>query len=357
MLNSALESGLLAAEILSGGTMLRVPPEDAGSLDGTALTLRFPEIGVAIGLRLIGAEVDTGRGRFTLRARIEGETVLVLQHDGVFDDEGLFRAEHTWLDLEHVNPSPRVEYIALSIWAMIGLSNEFQLELEELNYKESLSLQLPLAQVASFMSRRLFARKVMTIADATGTHFILPERLSADDLSDANFLYKVVTEATFDWPMDDLEPSLPAQPHDVLQILQAGGVVGVSIRVESHPFKLLNQEIWPGAFVIHIAQAKLRKAELDRGLLSGTPRCEMWVRAVDGVARYEFEAPPRPGGVEDDALLRALANAEDQLTRRLAARYELLAAATVSDLTDDEVEAVTERPSHDQIGISPTHRR
>src|SRR5215217_7374780 len=156
MLNSVLDSGLLAAEILSGGSMLRVPREGAGSLDGTALTLRFPEFGVAIGLPLIGIMADKGKGQLILRARIEGDTVLILQHDGVFEDGGLFRAEQTWLDLEHVTPSPKAEYIALSVWAMIGLSDEFHLEFEELNYKESLSLRLPLARVASFMSRRLF---------------------------------------------------------------------------------------------------------------------------------------------------------------------------------------------------------
>lgn len=353
-----VESGPIMAEILAGSPEFQLPSErPLASLEGSALHVRFSEFGVGMGFPVVRLDADPRSGLLDVRARVDGGTNIVLHFEGEFERESsLFRCGVTFLDLERFDTTPRAEFIALSTWALFGLSDATALEITELDYTQRISLKLPPEQISSFLRRRTFARKVLAISLATGTEFAIPEDLSARDIADAEFMYDAITRQSFEWPMDQLAPAIPASPADILAIMQAGGTAAMHLRVEDTVFTLLGKDLSLGDFTIHIPNARLRGAHVDTGITSGAPRSEITVRAADGIARYEFHGAP--AAVEpDDDLVRALDAASDELSKRLATKYEELASATLAGLTAEEIHAVTTRPRSDAVGIEPAARK
>jgi hypothetical protein len=183
----------------------------------------------------------------------------------------------------------------------------------------------------------------MIIGKATGTEFNFPQRLSGAEIQEIAFTHHAVIDKEFVWPMSQHELALRADRETLEKLDSTTGPQQIAIPRQV-VFDLLGQQIRLGAAMVIMQEAvieDLAQVRKRTALLNGEV-VHVSVRSL--VGRATIRCPDAPGLPSKPwtRVEEALMALEPELCKRLADRYNSLAAETLSGLSDSEKGQLTE---------------
>jgi hypothetical protein len=185
---------------------------------------------------------------------------------------------------------------------------------------------------------------LLVIERATGKRFPFPN-LSRSEVETIAYIYHAIVDRTFGWPIGTITVAVPAT-QERLAALPPGGcpphqLLGpklVTKTLLSHSIVLGNEIIAIDDMIVEHPDEVRRELARDDGHL-----VEVNVRSLSGRARIDLPDAPCLPDKPRDSDIEALIDLESQLDARLADRYHALAAATLADLTEEEIREITSR--------------
>ena len=247
---------------------------------------------------------------------------------------------------------PRAEFVATTITALLGLSEDVRLVIRSSGIDLSLNLNnidLALPTISQMLQRRQTAYRLLVIEEAMGMHLSLPSTLSSKDINAIAYIYHAIVDRSFVWPFKEAVAVLHATERG-LEALNA--LNQKPIRVPLGPFTrtLFEESISLGPENVTIEDGFIERLNEVREELATNDGHEVRavVRSLGEQAIYELPQAPRLPDREWGPSIETLIQLDSQLDARLVERYHALAAATLDGLTEEEKAAVALPPELDE---------
>ncbi|HLG13274.1 MAG TPA: hypothetical protein VJH03_01960 [Blastocatellia bacterium] len=344
-----------------------LPPISLEQLSSeTSVEIVFPEFGCTFGgpVTVNGSRADSGH--LTATARITGNCELVLE----VASEGPEEMSCTAATIEIIYyPGERRAidvFVASTLYALLGLSEKVALHLRmpRREVSASLSFDVSLPAISGFLQTRQLAYKVMVIERAVGHRFVMPECRSAEEIATIWFVYEAVIHRSFLWPDNHgggvlILPASKEGLSELNELLRLRENGNLTFPPQPTNRVLFGEPLSLGIGTVTVLDASMERldevrAEIDR---DDGHDVEVHIRSLTGQLRYDFpESPQMPPDERCDSNTQALIDIEPQLDAVLAERYNGLAAATLTGLTEEEKAQVTARLDWGSSFLAePTH--
>ncbi len=288
-------------------------------------------------------------GEVTLRAAVDVNVVALLTLTGELKrGTSLFETESFSFGVDVTKQEARALFIASTIMAMLGIAEEMEIKIAELEMGQKVTFKASLLMTSGRLEQRLLAYRLMVIEEATGKKFQLPKFISRDDVGSIAFVYHAIVDRTFVWPNNHVfEGSVSANSAARAQVSLEKAT---SVKFDSIPLSrtLFGQTISLGHAAMIVEDAIVQDTEMvDRELATDDGHeIKFPVRSQSGQARYEFHEAPN-FHPQWDSRIKALVNLESELDAGLVSRYNELAASTLAGLSENEKIQITARPEFD----------
>jgi hypothetical protein len=306
------------------------------------LRIQLLDLGLCLTPQLDQFDFLPDDGIVTFVANVEGAAEISATLRGELVADGAeFNTREVSLRIVPLGHLARADFLASSLTASLALGGRMGIRIvgDEIKFRE---FELPLAQITSHLRMRETARRLMIIGKATGTEFNFPERLSGAEIQEIAFTHHAVVDREFVWPMSKHGLPIIADRENLQKLDATTGPqqIGIPRHVV---FDLLGHQIRLGAAMIILQEAVIEDfpqvrqliALLDGALVSAS------VRSLVGRAIIQCpEAPSLPSQpwTRVEEVFMAL---DPELCRRLADRYNSLAAETLSGLADSDKQQLT----------------
>lgn len=318
---------------------------------GVSLEITFPEFRGAFGgpVTVDASEIDSGRIVATARITPNLDLVMKLASDC---EDGAASSTEATVEIRHRDSERRRAldgFVSNTLFALLGLSRrvDLQLHMPGIGPIVSLKFDVALPAISQYLQSRQIAYKVMVIERATHQQFTFPTTRSAVEVATISFVYEATVKRSFLWPdnYDGGQIRLPALPEALNEL--HGLMQGRDLKFgpQPHSRTLCGKTVYLGVGTITVLDAVIEdsdklKAAMERG---DGREIQARIRSLSGRVRYDLPDAPRITDEHWDHNTQALIDLEPQLDAALVERYNTLAAATLSGLTEGEKAQVTSR--------------
>lgn len=344
MAATIVESNLLTADnVLSESLPIPLPQVEAG----LSLFFNIPAFQLQIAIPIKDIESDMAAGKVVFSAVIDNDAIVILTGMGKLNrEEDGFRIEHVNLHLERLAETARADFIISTIRAALVLADRVHLRIPDVHIDITLGFDEPLLDISQMLRRRQIDYRIMVIERAVGLEFHLPLDISGDEVHDISFAYHAIVDQSFFWPIDSITLSIPATKkwNDILARLRHEA--SIPIGPDPYSLKLFGHHIALGQRCVIVQDALIENFEAVQKEMSKDDghTVPMVIRSVSGRAKHDFFGAPKPPVAIWNSDIQKMVELEPQLDARLAKGYNALAAATLSDLSEEEKKEVTIRP-------------
>jgi len=315
-------------------------------LEKQSLEIRFSEPDLVIRGSLVDVSDAHHRDAFKARAVIGDDVWLGLSAEGA----------SLSVSVRPTKQSAHAEFVSSTITALLGLAERDTVTIalgdRLLRYDRS---GLPLKTISQTLQWRDLAYKLLAIERAVRTKFRVPTSYSGEETQKVNFLFQAIIRRSFTWPVTRQPLPLRAVAEDLKKIKTRGPQPPMTILRGSASETLFGEEISLGDLAVFISHPLvLNRDELLTELAAGDGhKVVAWVGSLDGVAKINAtKAPQLPlDAWSEDEL--ALIKLDPYVTSRLSTRYNLLAAATLAGMSDEERAEITAQPELDGSSFMP----
>lgn len=352
----AFDPSLIAGEMGTRPQPSRIASAAAGALPvpfpdigfETLFFIDLPDFGSHLASPITGFQFVRESGTVTLQANVGNDVVTTLTLLGKLSDA--FRIEEVSIDIRTLQDTPRAEFIASTLFALLGLSRETELRIPVIGLGLRQRFDLSLKRLSQRLQMRQTAYRLMVIERATGLEFSLPQNYLGEDVKTIAYLYHAIVERSFAWPIATVTVYVPATqerlllfPRDDTPTRQELGPTRVVKNLFGHTIEIGEEELFLDDAVIENLAAV--RSELARN--DGHP-VEVTIRSLSGAGRVVLKNAPRLPDSAWDSSIQALIDLEPPLNACLADHYNALAASTLNDLTEEEKREVTARAELDE---------
>jgi len=284
---------------------------------------------------------------YTIEADVYKDVDVIVNLIGKLVEEDDFKIEEVSLNTSFSNETAESDFIASTWLAAVALSKEVFLRIPDIELGLSLSFQSSTLEISRMLQRRQFAYRIMVIERATGYKFNLPSEISAEDVESVAFVYQSVINRSFVFPFGSVTyPNVPATQENMEQFTELSTTPFI-VFADSKPIKktILGKDIslGEGSFVIqHAAIDDWKKVREELSCADDHP-VEIVIRSLSGQAKYDLPLAPKLPSTAWTPFVQTLIDLDAELDERLVERYNQLAAATLSNFSDEEKQIAIER--------------
>jgi len=281
-----------------------------------------------------------------IKAKVNNYVKLILSLQGqVTEDNRHFQPKSISLALDQEQESAEADFVTNSLIAIFALADEVSITLPSINLKLSLCFDLPPKQISELLKKQHTAYKVMVIEKAIEKTFVLPKDYSGKDIENITFVYKAIVERCFSWHQAKVQVFMPATLEQLSKLPLKPIIETISFPPKKLEKEVLNQVISLGLQIITLKDAILKNfdsvkqeiAQNDGHLVDA-----VFISSV-GEAIFEFPEAPRLPKPAWTNFVQDLISLEHKLCDLLAEKYNLLAEASLSSLSEEEKEAIHPR--------------
>lgn len=336
---------------LLSGTLLSPLPM---LLQRGSAEITFPYFHLSLPVSLVEISPTPGSRQITIKVEVDNDVWMVcLLNQGLTNGHATADTEATVYFQKSVDPTtdhPRAAFIELTLQAMLWLAGSAQLRIPTLGGDIQLSFTAPLREVGQALSHRQLAYRLMVIEQAFDLRLANTFYVPADVAERVDFVYHAVTDRSFDWQF--IQGMFPYQATEQAELLLSDSEQPNDCLLNLVYFyeELLGNTLSLGPAKITVKDAVIANTEELRHelkLLDGH-EFQVCIKSLTGTANYHFPDAPHLPINSWDELVGNLVKLQDKLVDSFFNAVNELAAATLSDLTEEEKAAVTERFSFDE---------
>ncbi len=313
------------------------------------VSISEPEIPYTLEARLAPTSIiedDRIVAKFSVDRNVDIDLILAGKS---IESENEFQYEQYSLIFQIKEPQPRAHFIAATHMAVMGLAGNLNLQISKPEVSRNLNFELPLLEISKILHRRQFTYRLMVIEEAMGTQFLLPSKISEQEIKKIAFVYHAIVERSFMWPGRNVNILIPATQENASLFAQ---------RIQSPNWPLvqplsetvLGQSIHLGHAAVTIEDAVVTNLdEVRKQLEAGDGRqVTVEIHSLSGQDKYEFTETPYTSRILWEPKIQALIDLEPYLDTAIVNSYHALAASTLEGLTEEEKVAITTRPDLDE---------
>lgn len=302
---------------------------------------------------ILDIQGDLASNEIILYLGLDGKMIIKVSLEGSWEqkNEPQFHLNNLVLTLEKKFETPISEFLSSTVWSILGLASKFRILIPQLNYDLTTSVELPLNEITKLLQERQIAYRLMVIEAALGVQLPFPQGfIKGNDIENIAFCYHAIVEREFDWfsiptvvPWNSNEESLSWLP-------ETNEPTSVTFRPEPLTKSIFGIEILLGVLTARIEkavfdnydEAKRKLSKLDNSIV------EIKLRSLNGTSRIiAKDVPSLPENLWSEKLQR-LINLDSRLDSFVLDKYFALAASTLEGLTEEQKEAILERPDLDE---------
>ena len=272
---------------------------------------------------------------------------LILQGEWKGQKELSFYLNEVGINLENKSEIPISNFVAVSFWAMIGLSNKCSISIQSLDYKFSLSFDIPFDKISDLLQERELAYRLMVIEKALNTQLPFPNNgISGDDVENIAFCYHTIAEGKFDWLCKDLT-FFPPATNEFKDLLPKSDIpFFLKFPTLNEQRVIFGNQLNLGQFHIVIEKARVtnyNQAKESLLKLDGNP-IEIVIKPITGTVKYiSFNKPiSRVALFNQD--IQMLIDLESKLIDAVFEKQVNSFSNAFEGLSNEQIEVLTERP-------------
>ena len=315
------------------------------------LYIEFPtfdcRLGAAIGE--IGLKSDLVSVQLTLDECVALKLVL---SGKLIDDGTEFSVEGAALQAALIEERPRADFVAATLSALLGLSEKVRLHIPEIGLDVERRFELSLLEVSQQLQARQIDYRLMVIEGATGLQFAMPPSgFSGEEIGDISFVYYAITQRSFVHVLNHVQLLTRANQESfdfVLHINTSGVVPPLDPKIVTRMILGHSVALGPQTYTINDAYVENLDSVLKELAENDGHEVVVTVRSCGNAAIYHLPEAPRLPPTPWAPEIQALVDLESRLDAEVFDRYNGLAAASLANLTDEQIAALTERPELDE---------
>lgn len=320
-------------------------PKNEQTLVG-ALNIVVPDFGIDLKIPLTDITSEMNSGRVLLEAALDSDSRIVLKLRGnPLNGEDKFYVLQVDLSTETTTKLAISDFVLTTIRASLGLANEVNLKLPELELDLRLRFSESLLGISELLRRRQIAYRLMVIEKAIGHRFDLPLDISGEDVEHIALVYHAIVDRSFEWPIETSTVFLPANGDSVNLLIRLNQMNRIDLGPSPQSRTIFGLEVSLGNASTMIEEAFLENFEeaLDE-LNSGDGHpVAVQIRSRIGRGKVTLPDAPRLPHTPWDPNIQYLIDLEEHLDARLVGRYNALAAATLNGLSENQKAEITAR--------------
>ena len=254
-------------------------------------------------------------------------------------------------NFEEKENNPTSAFLLETFKVILCLSNKVKVEIPSIDYYLGVSFLLPLNAISEMLQNRQLAYRLMVIEKALQISLPFPRRfIDGEEIENIAFCYHAIVDREFDWflnpttirwianeesfswlPKTDKPTSLIFGPEVFLE-----SIFGVEIRLGVLTAKIEK------AVIDNYKDVKENLSKLDNSIV------EVKLRSINGINRIIAVQVPTLLPDAWSKELQKLIDLDSKLDSIVLDKYFALAASTLEGLTEEQKEAVLERPNLDE---------
>jgi len=312
--------------------------------------LVFPEFDYTLSAPFVERSSISDSHRTAIKAAADEDVLIVCRLKGSpIAGSPKLRSEELALDFELRSSRPRAKFVAASLRAMLGLSKTVHLRIPALAFDAPLKFSVPLEQVGKFCYDRWVSYQSMVIERAFGLEIEEPPRLSSEEQEEIAFVYRAIVERSTTRLFYQGEFTLRADER-TRTWLDSGDSFQYQFIIDGYKHTLPGLRLILGSVVVTLSKAAFADPDAVRRELDRPDGHEFiaMIRTLDGLMKFEFpDVPHFPADKWNERIARLL-DLENVLGERHFEAVDKLAAASLAGMTQEQIEAVTQRLTFDE---------
>jgi hypothetical protein len=311
------------------------------------IELVFPEFDYSLTAPLVERSSTADFQWTTVKAAVDDDVLIVCRLKGspIANGEKL-RSEELAINFELRSSRPRARFVAATLQAMLGLSGTVRLRIPSLHLDAPLQFSVPLDKLARLIHSRWMSYQLMVIERACDLAIPEPPQLSREEQDQISFAYDAIIERRAERLFYQGDFRLRAD-EQTRALVEAGAPFTHQFAVKDFEHEVLGHQLNLGTAVVTVSNAVFVNPDETRRELARLDGHEFnaLIRTMDGILKYEFaDAPRLPVGAWDK-LIAGLIEIGKPLLKRHFNALNQLAAASLADITEEEMQLYTQ-PLH-----------
>jgi len=313
----------------------------------------FSDFNCNFNLEIVDIHWSLSSNEIVLYLDLDGKLTVKAILDGYWKEgtEPTFQLESFGMKLDKKQETPISMFLSSTLWAMLGLSPKFRVRIPQLNYDLTTSFELSVNEVSKLLQERQIAYRLLVIESATGIKLPFPQGyIHGEDIGNIAFCYHAIVDREFDWFLNPTTIPWTANEESFSWLPETDKPTSLIFGPEVFLESIFGVEIPLGVLTAKIEKADIDNYEEVRENLSKLDNSivEVKLRSLNGMNRIiAVRVPtltPNPWSLE----LQKLIDLDGKLDSIVLDKYFALAALTLEGLTEEQKEAILERPNLDE---------
>ncbi|MDQ3800987.1 MAG: hypothetical protein M3384_16315 [Acidobacteriota bacterium] len=265
--------------------------------------------------------------------------------------EPTFQHKSSSWNLHQKLETPISNFLLSTLWVMLNLSERVSMNMPDFNYYFTSSFNLPLNNISEILQERQIAYRLMVIESALQIPLPFPNgEIEGKDVEAISFCYHAIVDREFDWfakpqfiPWKANEESLSwlpetAEPTTVtfMPDIVVKHIFGIEI-----PLGIMTCRI-DKMVIDNYEEVKENLSKLDGSVV------EAKVRSINGISKMIALRVPQLSQSAWSKKLQKLIDLDSKLDSIVLDKYFALATSAFEGLTEEQKEAILERPDLDE---------
>lgn len=294
---------------------------------------------------IVEIEGDLSSGEIVLYLKFSGNIIQITLSGEWCDNEGLHINDYGF-GIEKSGKTPIDVFLINTLWAMLNLSAKVKINIPDFKQEATMSFDMNVNEISEFLQTGQIAYRLMVIEKTFKIKLPFPKFVDGKEVENIAFCYHAVVEREFDWLCNNLTffPLSTNEYADLLPPTNSSFPLTFPTQDENRYIfgHLLNLK----QLIVEVAQAIVVNYEEARQkmlALSGES-VEVIIKSVTGKMRYKTINTPTLPKNAFSREIQKLIDLEEQLDSVCFEKYLDSFSNAFEDLTDEQVQAVTERP-------------
>lgn len=256
------------------------------------------------------------------------------------------------IEVEKNYETPISVFLLSTFWAMLNLSKSVKFNIPDSNYSLSSNFNHSLNKISDFLQDRQISYRLMVIEKALKVSLPLPNGfISGIDIENIAFCYHAIIKREFDWVFSKTLTFFPNSTLDNSDLLPAtNSAFPLTFPTKEEIRVIFGHSLNLRQLCIEIDQAivvNYEEAKQKMIALTGEP-VEIIVKSANGKMRYKsINVPALPQNAFNNEI-QNLIDLEEKLNSVYFETYLNSFSNAFEGLSEEEIQAVTERPSLDE---------
>lgn len=265
------------------------------------------------------------------------------------DNEGFYLNDFGF-SVEKQGETPTSIFLLKTFWAMLGLSSKVKIQIPNLNQKATFSFDTKLDTVTEMLQIRQIAYRLMVIEKTFNTKLPFPQYIDGKYVERISYCFHSIIERKFQW----ICPSATIPWTATQTYLSLLPDKNVPFPIQFRP-EIVEKEIFGHSINLGLQTAKIEEYLLDnfdeiKRKLSKLDGSEVLAqtRSKNGTMQIESLTTPILPNDAFSPEIQKLIDLEEQLDSVVMEKYFSIVASSLEGLTEDQKEAVLQRPNLDE---------